>query len=697
MRLSHVGLHRRDPAAVTVYVTAKATFTGKVGGYSTIGKPVIATKAAEEDDSDDDDKSATKKKEVAHTTAAPKATSTAKSVKEKETTEEEEEKTKEDKSSNEETESEAESKTNESDKATLETKTTKARALTTSTNEDSSDVPSAITDPTDSDTIDTVLAKATDQVSLSTAVDSGAATISTAEAVASSSATSEASSSSTSGSSAGAKAGIAFGVLGGLFLVGLIVFLLFSRRRKQVERQRLEDDDEKLHGPIDQASMFAGPAAIAATPEPETPRTDPKAPRISLRPVTQFLPNWNGLEKRTSKGATLALSVPAAGAPAPMTSRAPGGSAWERPTTAQSTDPNNPFGIQAERVPTPVMEENEQARSAAPSPVTEKGSMRPVSPVSSSGTDAPVVTQAAAVAVGAAAAGAGAASLTRKTSMRKDLPKPLDLTLPAPPLAPIPASPAGTEFSVSSNAPGAPEAPSAGAAAIAAAGGPVNSAVYRVQLDFKPTLDDELELRAGDLVRMLHEYDDGWALCIRLDRSRQGVVPRTCLSTRPVKPRPQGAPRPGPPVNANGPPRGPMGPPGPPGQRPMTPQGRPMTPQGRPQSPAGQRPMTPQGRPMTPQGRPQSPAGQRPMTPNGGRSQSPMGRPMNAPGAPAGRPMSPGPRAQSPGPRSQSPNGMNRQGRNSPPGPSPMNPNQPPAQGPPTGPVGRKPVPGQAY
>lgn len=34
--------------------------------------------------------------------------------------------------------------------------------------------------------------------------------------------------------------------------------------------------------------------------------------------------------------------------------------------------------------------------------------------------------------------------------------------------------------------------------------------VHRVQLDFKPSMDDELELRSGQLVRLLHEYDDGW-------------------------------------------------------------------------------------------------------------------------------------------------------------------------------------------
>lgn len=77
----------------------------------------------------------------------------------------------------------------------------------------------------------------------------------------------------------------------------------------------------------------------------------------------------------------------------------------------------------------------------------------------------------------------------------------------------------------------------------------VPAAVHRAQLDFTPSMDDELELFAGQLVRVLHEYDDGWAMCVRLDSSQQGVCPRTCLSTRPMKPRSQsgssGVPAPG--------------------------------------------------------------------------------------------------------------------------------------------------------
>jgi hypothetical protein len=39
------------------------------------------------------------------------------------------------------------------------------------------------------------------------------------------------------------------------------------------------------------------------------------------------------------------------------------------------------------------------------------------------------------------------------------------------------------------------------------------SPVHRVVLDFSPTMDDELDLRIGQLVRVLHEYDDGWVFC----------------------------------------------------------------------------------------------------------------------------------------------------------------------------------------
>ncbi|KAF4999143.1 hypothetical protein FGRMN_2671 [Fusarium graminum] len=667
-------IEKRQPQEVkTVFKTVEATFEGAIGGYKTVGREPKPTGSSKDEDDDKKEKEAEEAKEKAEA-AKKKAQEESDKAEEEEAEEkkaaeekakedkEEEEKEKAEKAAEEEAakkkaaeEAKSRSKTQDDQDATTAddkkeisttAKPTRTRPQITSS-DDPTSIPSAIGNPVESQSVDSILAKATGAASASTTIDpvadiSGASSLPSS----SSSAVPEA-----SGTSAGAKAGIAFGVLGGLLAMGLLVYFIFAKRRKQAEMERLENDDEKLHGPM--AGNSAAPMVAAAavrrsmSPEPvETASiTAAKAPRVSLRPVTQFLPNWNGLDnqKRTSKGAAMALAIPAASSPSaangPLSPRTPGGSAWERPSTAQSVNPANPFGTQAERVPSPVSEETASAFRATPSPVSERSIIgAAVSPQPPS--NDPLTANAPAI--------SDSALVARQTSIRRAGPRQLDLTIPKPLTAAVPGSPAGSEYSNSPVTPGGPEIPSAGAAAIAAAGGPANSAVHRVQLDFRPTMDDELELRAGDLVRLLHEYDDGWALCIRLDRSRQGVVPRTCLSTRPVKPRPaQNGPRPGP-----GP--GPRGP--------------------------------------------------GPMTPNGSRPQSPMGPPRGPPGRPQGRPMSPGPRPQSPGPRaqspggdrSQSPSGTNR--RNNPPGPSPMNPSQEPRPGhAASGSLSRKPVPGQAY
>lgn len=491
---------------------------------------------------------------------------------------------------------------------------------------------------------------------------------------------SAASGSSNEGSGAAAKAGIAIGVLAGLLIVGLAVFFLFGRRRKQMEKERAAAEAEKSRPPFGGAAVAVAAAHTrqASVHSAHTTRTTATAPRLSLRPVTQFLPEFG--ERRSSKGAAMALAI----GPAPSNSpanREIGQSPWERPMTSQSNSQENPFGDHAEHY------DGAQRSATMEQPHNPFDDVPEHAVGMAQTTDAPRQApngMAAAAAAAAAAGGAAAgAALTRKQSVRKDVPQPLDLTraneapLPLPSLASQP-SPTGTEFSFTSVAPGQSPGPSQSANAIAAAGGPPHSTVHRVQLDFKPSLEDEMELRAGQLVRLLHEYDDGWALCIRLDRSQQGVVPRTCLSTRPVKPRPAGGPpgaRNGPPINPN---RGPGGPPR--GQRPMTPQS------GRPQSPAMMRPQSP-----AMAGRPQSPAMRHPPSPAMRVPQSPGGRPAS----PGGRPMSPaGARGQSPGPRQRgnSESGQSTR-RMSPPGPSPLQQQQ---QQPPR-PIGRKPVPGQAY
>lgn len=184
----------------------------------------------------------------------------------------------------------------------------------------------------------------------------------------------------------------------------------------------------------------------------------------------------------------------------------------------------------------------------------------------------------------------------------------------------------------------------AGAAAGAAA---LMNPVHRVQMDFKPSMGDELELRGGALVRLLHEYDDGWALCTRLDRSQQGVCPRTCLSQRPVKPRPQGAPDSPPQARVtNGRPQSPIvirpynAGPGSHPQSPITGPNRILGQPQRPQSPA--MPRSPGLGYVKAQYRPasaQSPVQSHPGTPTHTAPQSPIGSASPPPSLRVGPPL----------------------------------------------------------
>jgi hypothetical protein len=599
-------LHARVPEPVAepatlvsvVYVTAAPTFDGPIGGYTTVGVAAADTDTPSPAVVAPTSTAAPVVVPTSHSSAAAKQSASAV-----------------DSATGIDTDSNPVSST--------------AVALSSST------LPTEIPAPSTTLATSVALLAATSSLSLSTP------TLSNTASAASSTSTGDGASSS-EGMSGGAKAGIAIGVL---LLVGAFLSMLLYcfKKRKNAEKQRLADN-EKNENP------FVDPPRQSNA----SVRSSPTAPRLSLRPVTQFIPNL--MEKRASRGNALMT-----GSAVPLTEKA---LPDLRPETSQSNNNANPFGNHAETIDSAnangplVMTSPVVEQSAAPSPVTANPVI--ADPVMAN----PVPENVAAPAIGTAVATGAtlAPGLKRGASKRENGPKPLDLTKSGPFMGP--PSPAGTEFSITSESASTPTQTNS-SAAIAAAGGPANSAVHRVQLDFKPSMDDELELRAGQLIRMLHEYDDGWALCIRLDRSQQGVVPRTCLSTRPVKPRPQ----------QNGP-RGspPQGPPMSPG---MNQQGRPMSPAGRPMTPNGQ-----QGRPMTPTGQQG-----RPMAPNGqGRQRGPSNAPMNS----QGRPRAPS-------------NAQQQARRNSPPGPSRMNPIVPydsNSPGPLRTPSGnapqRKPVPGQA-
>lgn len=227
------------------------------------------------------------------------------------------------------------------------------------------------------------------------------------------------------GMSDGAKAGLAIGIILGLALAAGLVFFCWKRSKKNSED---DEHNEKSNINEKRSSFFgasSGPKRQSADSDKSfgTVHTTATAPRLSLRPVTQFLPAFG--ERRKSGN----LLGAAAAGPAMSEKH----SAWER----RSPNGENPFADATEK-PSNPFEEGDGNRSAQHSQKSSWEASEPATPKSAQfGT-------AAAVAVG------GAQS---------------------------PRSP---------------------------------NNVHRVQLDFKPSMEDELELKSGQLVRMLHEYDDGW-------------------------------------------------------------------------------------------------------------------------------------------------------------------------------------------
>jgi len=475
----HDHFHRRRPRAAlpeavadalpapvqtlvsVVYVTATPTFNGPIGGYSTVGQsdPSTAAAASPKDTQQANTQQANTQQantQQANTQANTQATTAQ--AKASQATQQ--------------TSAAAQSPSAvsvDTDTAAAPTSDiNSSSAAETNSDSLSSGLPTAITTPASSLTS---LASSVPILAATTALSSSqtsathASVVSGTAAAASSSSTSTPSSS--GGMSAGGKAGLAVGIL---LLVGAIlaIALFCFKKRKDQQKQQLSDHEKQ--------DPFADTLARQASVQ--TTRTNPNAPRLSLRPVTQFLPNLN--EKRQSRGNALMTAAP------PMSEKALRN---ERPMTPQADNAANPFGNHAETI--------DSANANGPAEVRV---MSPTGEIVTAATGAPSSPTSAAK----TPAGAG---LARGASKRENGPKEMDFTKTGPFRGP--PSPAGTEFSTSSDSTSSPAQTGTGAA-IAAAGGPANSTVHRVQLDFKPSMDDELELRAGQLIRLLHEYDDGW-------------------------------------------------------------------------------------------------------------------------------------------------------------------------------------------
>ena len=282
--------------------------------------------------------------------------------------------------------------------------------------------------------------------------------------------------------SGGAKAGLAIGILLGIGALLALVFFCYRRKKQQGNEAYVKHDDEKAQTSL---ANEGGVVGVNRAPVARAAEGTSTAPQLSLRPVTEFSPDLAAQKARIN-------ALAAAGGPARNQVNNPANpfgnhaEMSEKSALAQPTSPTNPFGNHAE------MELAAGNGPVAP-PAQVPAPLRVRTPTP----------EGMAAAAGGAAAGAGIAAAT---AGRQNTPKPLNLTPNRPTTngseRPMP-SPSGTEFSMSSITPSV------------AANGPPPSNVHRIQLDFKPSMEDELELRAGQLVRLLHEYDDGW-VCIHL-------------------------------------------------------------------------------------------------------------------------------------------------------------------------------------
>lgn len=281
------------------------------------------------------------------------------------------------------------------------------------------------------------------------------------------------------GMTGGQKAGLAFGIIIGL--VALLALILCCLRRKKNKNKSHEktDDEKQPIGPP--------PPPITRATSTVSTRTTATAPRLSLRPVTQFLPD---LGARRKSGNLLATTD----GPSQNSSNAPNESYSEKPAAAnQSGDSANPFGNHAEvseQKSLPIQSNaapvNPFDSNAAPSDDNRLGSS--LAPPAEA--PAPLRIRTPTPTPPPEVSGAPAARAERHIT-----PNQHNLT---PARTASPALSTNSEYSLTPVSPGY------------LANGPPPSNVHRVQLDFKPSMEDELGLQAGQLVRLLHEYDDGW-------------------------------------------------------------------------------------------------------------------------------------------------------------------------------------------
>lgn len=293
------------------------------------------------------------------------------------------------------------------------------------------------------------------------------------------------------GLSGGAKAGIAIGVLLGLAAIaGIVLFWLHKQKKRRQEEEVAEAaalDREKSIPP-------------AATSQPaRNYNSTPAAPTspFGAHPTSQFNPAY-GQPGSGAVGAGVGAgfagaAVAGAAANASRGNQGPWSANSSSPPSRQDpfTDPENPFDGNARSSPPTPLAKDDPAQSSQVRDLTPSSTGSSPGVPSALTAGKPPTPPGEAAAAGVAAGVLGGAAVAAAAAAGK---KSEGSRTP---------SPEYREGSPENGTGSRSQSPAMG-------GAPFASNVHRVQMDFTPSLADEMELHAGQLVRLLKAYDDGW-------------------------------------------------------------------------------------------------------------------------------------------------------------------------------------------
>lgn len=266
-------------------------------------------------------------------------------------------------------------------------------------------------------------------------------------------------------------------------ILGVALFFM-SRKKKQARAEQARQDAEK------------DAAAMAARQEIFVKRQNEDAPKLTLRPASSFLPDLLGGKRKSRLSLGLSnllgtttetnpvraqyLAAIGKGSDIPMSEKSP---AAENPFK----DPENPF---ADPVKSPGLSTAPSSKPRSTNSTSSSSVSDPASPThsvsarpNSNPDSAPGVVQISDKEIN---------SVLTQGQRQEPVEMPSEPVIAPAPVrmqAPVAPQPARTPVSPTSN---------------------VEGSVYRILMDFNPSMPDELELKAGQIVRMLHEYDDGW-------------------------------------------------------------------------------------------------------------------------------------------------------------------------------------------